>query len=67
MTIASDVEGIFAAGDGELFRLDAETGTIVWRNKPAGFGSASTLALQRGEPVRPATGASRCGGRERAT
>ena len=58
VTVATDVEGVFAVGDGELFRLDAATGEIVWHNKLTGFGvGPSTLALQRGDPYDLATGA----------
>ena len=59
VTVVSDVEAVFAgAANGELWRLDAETGAIQWHNKLEGMGWGHiTLALQRGDAYAIATSA----------
>ncbi len=55
VSVLWDGEALFAASQGEVFRLDPVTGATVWQNpmKGLGLGLVSFASTQRAEPSTP--------------
>ncbi|HVA58615.1 MAG: PQQ-binding-like beta-propeller repeat protein [Gemmatimonadaceae bacterium] len=51
VTVLWDGDGLFAASQGEVFRLDPNTGAVLWTNpmKGLGLGVVSLAAMRRPE------------------
>ena len=52
-TVLWDGESLFAANSGEVFRLDPESGAVIWHNKMKGLGLGVVSLARAGAAASP--------------
>lgn len=52
-TVLWDGEALFAANNGEVYRLDPEGGAVIWHNKMKGLGLGVVSLARAGAPASP--------------